>query len=247
MKYDYSRNTLWAATWKANGATEYYGLSSSSDGGENWLTFLTGENIHDIAFTYSQTGDEQDIIVATNNGIFRSDDLGTTWYVAPEIRDDESNVKIGTSKFRAVNCKLDDNGDNNIWFGSEAGGTALLKETGSMWEGNWKVFLSSSTLTTEDEVYAFPNPFSPDNEVTKFKYSTKGKQASVTIRIFDYGMNLIKTILQNADRKLSSSDSPQDFWNGRDENNNIVPNGVYFYRIDIGDEKPLFGKIIVLM
>ena len=27
----------------------------------------------------------------------------------------------------------------------------------------------------------------------------------------------------------------------------FVPNGVYFYRIDIGDDEPLYGKIMVLM
>ena len=247
MKYDYSRNTLWAATWKANGAKEFYGLSSTADGGETWQTFLSNENIHDIAFTFSPDGNEEDIIAATNNGIFRSQDLGVSWTIAPEMRDDQSNAKIGTNKFRAVNCLQDDNGKNNIWFGSDGNGSALLIETGNIWEGKWKVFLSSSSLTGEDEVYAFPNPFSPDNEVAKFKYSTKGKNAKVTIRVFDFGMNLIKTVLQNADRKLNSGDAPQDYWNGRDENNNIVPNGVYFYRIDVANEKPLFGKIIVLM
>ena len=247
MKYDFSRNILWAATWKANGATEYYGLSSSSDGGENWKTFLTGENIHDIAFTYSENGNEEDIIVATNNGIFRTNDLGVTWLLAPEIKDDNTNVKISTNKFRAVNCLLDSEGNNNIWIGSDAGGIALLKESAGLWEGKWSVFLSSPALTEVDETYVFPNPFSPDSEVAKFKYSTKGKPEKVTIRIFDFGMNLVKTILQNADRKLNDSDTSQDYWNGRDENNNIVPNGVYFYRIDMGDNKPLYGKIIVLM
>ncbi len=247
MKYDFARNTLWAATWKANGATEFYGLSSSSDGGENWKTFLSGENIHDIAFTYSVNQNEEDILVATYNGIFRSGDLGNSWLLAPEIKDDNTNVKISTSKFRAINCLLDSEGNNNIWIGSDAGGIALLKETGSLWEGEWSVFLSSPALTEIDEVYVFPNPFSPDSEVAKFKYSTKGKPEKVTIRIFDFGMNLVKTILQNADRKLNDSDTSQDYWNGRDENNNIVPNGVYFYRIDMGNNKPLFGKIIVLM
>ncbi len=247
MKYDFSRQTIWATTWKANGASEYYGLSSSSDGGETWSTFLAGERVHDIGFTFSSEEKEEDIFVATENGIFRSNDLGKSWTVAPVMRDDGSKLEIGTSKFRAVNSNLNNESNNNLWFGSEGNGIALLKETAGMWNGEWKVFLSSPNLTTEEETYAFPNPFSPDSEVIKFKYSTKEKQSKVTIRILDFGMNLVKTVLQNTDRKLSSSDSPQDFWDGRDENNVIVPNGVYFYRIDIGGGEPLFGKIIVLM
>ena len=67
----------------------------------------------------------------------------------------------------------------------------------------------------------------------------------MTIRIFDFGMNLVKTLIQNASRGIS--DEQIAYWDGRDESGKIVPNGVYFYRIDIGSETPLFGKIMVLM
>ena len=36
-KYD---NTIWGATWKAQGQTEFYGVSSSSDGGETLANFF---------------------------------------------------------------------------------------------------------------------------------------------------------------------------------------------------------------
>lgn len=48
---------IWAVTWKAEGTTEFYGLSSSSDMGNNWETYLAGENIHDIGFTFNLTGE----------------------------------------------------------------------------------------------------------------------------------------------------------------------------------------------
>jgi flagellar hook assembly protein FlgD len=37
-----------------------------------------------------------------------------------------------------------------------------------------------------------------------------------------------------------------DFWDGRDDSGNIVPNGVYFYRVDVDSDTPLFGKVMVL-
>jgi len=244
INYDYSRNTVWAATWKAEGQTEFYGLSSSSDGGENWQTFLASENIHDIAFTYNSNGSESDIFVASNSGIFRSVDLGESWLIAPEMIDDVTNIPLTTTKFRAVNANLDRSGINNLWFGSEAG-TAKLKETGPIWQGVWEVLVTSPNITSKSEAIAFPNPFTPDEEPVKIKYSFSGDSKSVTIRIFDFGMNLVRTVIQNVDR--IGDTEYIDNWDGRDENNSFVPNGVYFFRIDIGEKEPLFGKIMVLM
>lgn len=244
INYDHARETVWAATWKAEGVTEYYGLSSSSDGGANWETYLAGENIHDIAFTYDQNDNEKDVFVATDNGIFRSADNGLSWITAPEIRDDNSGIALTTNKFRAVNAITDFSGINSLWFGSESG-TAKLKESGSIWEGDWRVFISSPTTISGSDAIAFPNPFSPDSEPVSLKFSFSGNTKSVTIRIFDFGMNLVKTLIQNMDRV--GGREYVDIWNGRDENNTIVPNGVYFYKIDIGDDEPLYGKIMVLM
>jgi flagellar hook assembly protein FlgD len=58
-------------------------------------------------------------------------------------------------------------------------------------------------------------------------------------------MNYVKTIIQNVPRNRTIEGVPE-FWDGRDDNGNLLPNGVYFYRVDIGDEEPLFGKIIYM-
>ncbi len=52
---------------------------------------------------------EEDIIVATDNGVFRSSDIGKSWIIAPEMRDDLTNVPLTTDKFRALNSILDSN------------------------------------------------------------------------------------------------------------------------------------------
>jgi hypothetical protein len=63
--------------------------------------------------------------------------------------------------------------------------------------------------------------------------------------VYDFGMNYIRTIIQNAPRNRTIEGAPE-FWDGRDDNGNLLPNGVYFYRVEIDDKEPLFGKIIYL-
>ena len=131
----------------------------------------------------------------------------------------------------------------DIWIGSNDG-LARLNETNSNWTGNWKVFIASNQKVSANETFAFPNPFSPNNEVVRIKYKIESS-SDVTIRIFDFGMNLVRTLIQNASR--GANDDQIEIWNGKDEKGKFVPNGVYFYRIDIGSNAPIFGKIMVIM
>ncbi len=243
MRYNDVDSSLWATTWKAEGETEFWAASRTTNGGQSWETFLPGERPHDFAFVDNGSG--TDVLVATENGVFRTSNNSSTWISNPQIFDDISKVKIVSENFRSVQAsqKL---GSNFIWIGSTRDGLARLEEPiGNFWNGNWKVFLASDPLENGIKPKAFPNPFSPEITELKIQYTTKGNNADVTVRIFDFDMNLVKTLRQNAQRD-GSLDVHTEFWNGRDESGNIVPNGVYFYRIDLNSNEPQFGKIIVL-
>lgn len=247
-------NSIWAATWKAEGNDEFYALSYSNDSGNSWKTFLTDEKILDIDFKYyGDAGNytHADIFAAGESGLFRSNNFGKTWIAIQDIVDSKTNIPINikNQRFRAVKVKQKNSNSLNmehatdIWIGT-LDGLAKFTDTNNNWDGEWKVFLSSKKLNNSNETYAFPNPFSPDEEVIRIKYKIE-KSSYVTIRIFDFGMNLVRTVIQNANRNLTGEQI--EFWDGRDDNGKIVPNGVYFYRIDIDSNEPLFGKIIVLM
>ncbi len=232
LGYNHSTGTIWASTWRAEGQTEFYGISSSTNSGSSWYTFLKDERTHNFGFKNS------DVIVLTDNGAFRSSNQGSSWILPNNIVDEESGVALITPVFYSAASE-----GNTVWLGSDDG-LARLIET-SFWNGTWKIYFASEPLRTDRETYAYPNPFSPRQEQLKIKYSTGGKASSVTIRIFDFGMNYIRTIIQNAPRTKTIEGVP-DFWNGRDDNGNLVPNGVYLYRVDVDSEEPLFGKIIVM-
>jgi len=231
-------NTLWASTWKANDPSEFSGVSSSSDGGETWRTYLRDERPHNFGFF------NEDVLVATDNGMFRTSDDGNTWYLPTSIVDENAdlNTKISlpTNEFISAGAN-----DDYFWLGSTDGLARLDETPGSMWQGTWKIFFASQQVASSNETYCYPNPFNPRQEMLKIKYSTDGTDNDVTIRIFDFSFNYINTVIQNAPRNRDAN-GPPDFWDGKDENGNYVPNGVYFYRVDIGDNDGVYGKILVL-
>ncbi len=241
-------NNIWAASWKAEGSTEYYGISYSHDGGNTWVNYLEGEKAHNFGFIY-EPGDyvavDNYVFAATDNGIFRSGNNGETWFAPPSIFD--KNLNLGLTPYETSFYSVNSNKKNNnnvVWVGSSSG-LARLIETNGMWTGDWKIYLSSQPLSGNDKTFAFPNPFSPDVELVKIKFNKSSSSDGVTIRIMDFGMNLVRTVVQN--ETYNTIGDNYAIWDGRDENGKIVPNGVYFYRIDRGDKDPVFGKIIVLM
>jgi hypothetical protein len=54
----------------------------------------------------------------------------------------------------------------------------------------------------------------------------------------------VRTLIQKAPR-LNRKEY-DEIWNGRNDNGSIVANGVYFYRVEIGNQAPVWGKILVL-
>jgi hypothetical protein len=233
LGYQSFNNTIWAATWRAEGQNEFYAVSSSEDGGNTWTTTLDGERVHNFGFG------EMNVAAPSDNGVFRTSDRGLTWLNPTSIRDNTTGLSLETLIFYSAAFN-----DNQVWLGS-AEGLARITETGGMWNGTWKVFIASQAVT---ENYAFPNPFNPRTDLLKIKYSIPSPD-NVTIRVYDFGMNYVRTVIQNAARNpvhMVDAEGAVDYWDGKDDSGRTVPNGVYFYRIERGDKQPLFGKIIVL-
>ena len=235
-------STVWGATWQADGSTEFYGVSFSSDGGLNWKTSLSGEKAHNFAF-----GDSGEVISCTDDGAFRTKDNGINWILPNSIIDASTNISLINNSVYSSAFQ-----GNSVWVGT-SDGLAKIDEnsSGNMWSGTWKVFYASQPVSSKSQSYAFPNPFDPRTDILKIKYSTGGQSVPVTIRIFNFSMNLVRTVVENAQRGnpshlVDNSNGVIDYWDGKDDNGNIVPNGVYFYRVDAGSNAPVYGKILVV-
>jgi photosystem II stability/assembly factor-like uncharacterized protein len=235
ITYNSYDNIIWASTRKTLGETEFNAISASLDAGETWQTFLKGEVVNGFGFKLNE------VIALGSGGAYRTNNKGFTWILPNSIFDEQSKLAITTDFFYSAASQ-----GNEIWLGSADGLARITETSGIMWDGKWKVYIASRPLESKDEVYVFPNPYSPKvDENLKFKYTTEGVIKDVTIRIYDFSMNYVRTIIQNAPRNISN-EVENATWDGKDDTGNIVSNGVYFYRIEIAGKDPLYGKIIVM-
>jgi hypothetical protein len=231
------RNIIWAATNEAVDTTEYRAVSKSEDGGLTWIVCLEGEFAHNFAF------DDSVVYVATDNGLYKSVDFGETWAVFPQIYDHDTGESIYTSEVNSAGM-----GPNHtLWVGT-SDGLARTRDNGTTWK-IFRTFLEPGKVGTP-ETYAYPNPFSPlrhnviggDGHV-RFQYQT-ARTTTVSVRVYDFGMNLVKTVADGKSRPL-----PGDYaevWDGKNEIGEMVANGVYFYQITLSGGKTLWGKVMVV-
>ncbi|MBN1949398.1 MAG: lamin tail domain-containing protein [Candidatus Cloacimonetes bacterium] len=75
----------------------------------------------------------------------------------------------------------------------------------------------------------YPNPFNPATEI-RFSLNQGCQQAE--LKIFNLKGELIRTYRLDT---TSSNSLNSIFWNGRDENGQEVPSGLYFYRLNSGE------------
>jgi hypothetical protein len=66
----------------------------------------------------------------------------------------------------------------------------------------------------------------------------------VTVEVFDFGMNRIRTLVKDAQR--TGGGEQDEIWNGTDDAGQVLGNGVYFYRVTLDGQEPVWGKIMVL-
>ena len=231
------KKILWASTIEAVDSSEYRAISKSEDGGQTWEICQKG------LWTYHFAIDDSMVYAATDSGLYKSPDFGTTWDKYRYITDSKSGDPLLTEIVYAAGI-----GPNKeIWMGS-ADGLTVSEDDGWTWR-----FMRAYQKTAASDVpdtYAYPNPFSPmrDNQLgndgyVRFQYHTNGP-AMVTVKVYDFALNLVTTVVDNKSR-FEAGDYAEA-WNGRNDLGQIVANDVYFYCVDINDGRKLWGKVIIM-
>lgn len=224
---------IWTTNWKADlDPNEEFGIAATDDGGRIWQTFLRGIRAYAFAFKDST------VYAATDDGIYRTGDAGRTWTRSGTIIEPGTRRRIASRTFYSVAVIGD-----TVYAGGSDGIAFTVDNAAHPFGTSWHV-LRAYAPVAERTTYAYPNPFAPDDEPVRIHYATGAAAASVTIEIFDFGMNRVRTLISDAQR--AGGGQYDELWSGRDEQNNQVANGVYFYRVVINGGDPSWGKVMVL-
>ncbi len=229
------KEIIWGATRRADSPQETNALSYTTNGGLNWSYTLKDYSPNNMSFKDSIVYGE------TDAGLWKSNFGTFNWNKPGLIYDASTKDQLRTTQFYCGNYFND-----TLFFGS-SDGLLRTKEPGNgSWLSDWKIFRAFQpvNLSSDIKTYAAPNPFAPDDEITRIFFKTGKTNAKVTIKIFDFGMNPVRTIIQNAVR--TSPDDLFTSWDGKSNEGIQVANGVYFYRVDVDSDTPLWGKILVL-
>jgi len=76
----------------------------------------------------------------------------------------------------------------------------------------------------------------------RIQYNTT-EATSITLKIYDFSMELVKTVVSNRERPFGDF---SEVWNCRNGRGELVANGVYFYSIDIAGDGTYWGKIMII-
>jgi hypothetical protein len=236
---------IWTTNWRAQDNQEEFGVSYSDDLGKTWTNRLHGIRAYGFAFKDSVA------YIATENGIYRTNDGGETFIRCSDIKDQTAHQAI----YSAVVYSVDTIGDS-VYVGTNEGFARTIDNSDNSFGKEWKIFRTYSPVETRHETYAYPNPFAPSVSLPapdayvrihygkKSEASSSGEMRDVTIEIFDFGMNRVRTLINNAQRSVDQEFD--ELWDGRDDKGKIVANGVYFYTVKINNDTPMYGKILVL-
>ncbi|MCX7835253.1 MAG: hypothetical protein N2450_04190 [bacterium] len=226
QKYN-NRKFLWASTWKAEGATEEYGISVTEDNGITWRRTLKGEKIHNI------TSIDSIVYAVGPDGLFKSIDFGVSWWQFPPITSSHQNLVIGEQELYSVAT-----GFNRLLVGGPDG-WAVSSNSGNSWSIG-RAF-ESTRQVGQPQVYAYPNPFSPQRfSYVRFQYHLDAPE-HITITLYSFALEKVGTIVSRVYRPAGDN---QEVWNGQ-INQQAIANGVYFYRLEKG-KKETWGKLIIL-
>ena len=231
--------TIWAATLPADKEGERRGLSYSRDGGLSWNKTLLDERIYNI------TSNKDIILASSESGLWRSND-GVNWakYSPAVDRTYLSQKQILTDI--VYTSKIDTRSDTlGLWVGTSDGVAFSNDLIGS----DWEIFQANYDSS---EFYAYPNPFSPrnHNQIQNDGYirfhTGQITSQEVFLDIFNFAM---EKVYQEKFNLLNYNGAIK--WNGKDLNNKLVANGVYFARLNFsnspnGTKRDFWDKFIVV-
>ncbi|NGP76230.1 hypothetical protein G3570_06275 [Balneolaceae bacterium YR4-1] len=225
---------IWMTNWPSGlQPSEQYGIVRTADGGNTFDRYLLDEKINDLGFNGSF------IYAAGDDGLFISPDNGLNWNQYEQIESVNTFIKK-EAQYLCVATTLE-----RVFVGT-TDGIASTANNGESWQITRVNFpLAGGNRYQQEapdvEAYAYPSPFSPTRHgVVRIKFEVE-QQGDVKVRLFDFGMNLIREIENGS----FNSGTYEAVWDGISSGGRKVANGPVFYLIET-PRNVIKGKFLVI-
>ncbi len=224
---------IWSSTRRGNDLG-HLALCYTTNRGATWVETIADVNIWNIAFN----GDT--VFFAADEGLYMSTDFGENW-TELQIKDPVSGREIADDvpvyAMRMVGDQL--------WAGTEDG--LAISENLTDWTIIRTFVEIPADPSDDDRSYVSPSPYSPYLGIGNLKFHYKLKNdGKVTITIYDFANNVVKTVVDGADRVAATQYDDVDTWDGTNSNGEKVAAGVYFYRLESSSGEDYWGKFMVI-
>ena len=215
-------------------------LLQSIDGGQTWYKIQSGVtgNLYSICFSDSQTG-----WIVGNGVILKTSDSGDTWQQQEFDGGSLTSIDVISNQFA---CAVGMGGtiyfceDGETWTRQTSGTTENLnkvdfvtKDIGYIVGNNGTILKTTdgglTSITNKKPqnkkpsgftlASVYPNPFNPETTITYTLDTTEW----MNISIYSIRGELVRNLVQN----IQTQGNQVIHWDGRDENNRVVPAGLY--------------------
>ena len=227
QEYDGKRR-IWAVTVNALLDTERQSISYTDDDGESWKIVDELRNIrcHDIAVQ------DSNIFVASEVGLWKSVN-GRNWELiqpAVEATPLSSDEILSNTVYSVAADNREYFTFPIVWIGTPDGLARSFNKSAD----NWQIYRAVNYQT---EIYAYPNPFSPysHNQLNGdgwVRFNT-GETLIGSVKLDIYNFAMGKVYSEAFDWRTNPGAVK---WNGRDQNGELVANGVYFIHLKLSDD-----------
>jgi hypothetical protein len=203
-----------------------------------WYNLMEGE----FAWNFAFDGDSV-TYAATNSGVLinrtNSDSTSSLWDTLSIYDNGLPLLEPGAAVFSVAV-----NGDD-LWIGT---GEGTIRQNLSN-DDDHDLFIVIDSTTPENEVYAYPVPFSPGRgEEVHFRFVTK-EAASVSIEVYDFAMNLVARPIDGVQFPAGyheSPGSPRLTWDGYNGKGDLAAVGVYYFKVIFSTGEERWGKLAIL-
>ncbi|MBN2354645.1 T9SS type A sorting domain-containing protein [candidate division KSB1 bacterium] len=198
----------------------YYGSAPSGEVEDYRVSLIVPVELSSFTATFTVNGVSLQWMTQSE-----SENLGFNIYRSEDEKGDyvRINDELIAGAGYSASAKYYQYIDRNV----EAGKTYFYKLADVSFEGNARMHEAISITITNPSVYQleqnYPNPFNPETKIA-FRIKEAGL---VTLNVYNTLGQLIRTLVDEHKRPGYYSAR----WNGMDSNGNMVPSGIYIYKL----------------